>query len=113
MRAIRSLPKVVEGPRTWLKGAAIASTCGAHTAASAWPLAGFSTHSTRLTPDSAAACAATAEASTAHTTTVICAPGMPWAQVTHLAVLALSRVPSCSATMRTGVLTADPSSSAP
>ena len=110
MRAIRSLPKVVEGPRMWLKGAAIASTCGAHTAASAWALAGFSTHSTRATPDSCAACAATAAASTAHTTMVICAPGMPWAQVTHLAVLGLSFAPSCSATMRTRLFTANPCS---
>src|SRR5881275_1114486 len=112
-RAIRSLPKVVEGPRTWVKGPDSPTSCGASTAASACWLAGLSTASTPLTPARRAACAATAAASTAHTATLISAPATPRAQVTHLAVLTLSFAPSCSATIRTFQLTAAPSSSAP
>src|SRR5436190_1810884 len=91
-RAIRSFPKVVEGPRTWVKGPDSATSCGASTAASACWLAGFSTASTPLTPARRAACAATAAASTAHTATLISAPATPRAQVTHLAVLVQAQV---------------------
>jgi hypothetical protein len=63
-----------------------------------------------VTPWSATACVLTLLPSAAKTAMAISGCGNARAQVTHLAVLGLSFVPSCSATIRTRLLTATPSS---
>jgi len=96
---MRSLPKVVDGPKTWEQPAASFATCGASTAAIGSPLAAWSATSTLPTPAIAAACAATAAPSTASTSTSMEAPGIREAQLTHFEVLGLSLAPSCSETI--------------
>ncbi len=112
-RGIRSLPKVVDGPRTWLNPAASFATCGASTAASAGSLAGFCTSSTRATPAMEAAAAATGAPSAASTATVMSASGIAPAQLTHFATEAFSLPPACSATIRMRFIRRAPCAGAP
>jgi hypothetical protein len=92
IRGIRSLPKLVEGPKTCEKSAATAASCGANTAARGCAFSGRSTRSTDLTPDNPAACDATAVVSAPKTTMLISPSAMPFAQVTHFAVAGFKRL---------------------
>jgi hypothetical protein len=99
-RGIRSLPNVVDGPNTWVDPAASSAAAGAITAASACSKADESTRTTSLTPWSRAASAATASMPLPKTKTRMVGEGSVAAQLTHFAVAAFSRRPSCSAMMK-------------
>src|SRR5688572_9992989 len=85
-RGIRSLPKVVDGPSTWEKGALISAICGASVAASGWALASLATSSTRATPAICAASAGTGDPGVANTATTTSDAPSAAAAFTHFAV---------------------------